>query len=231
MNCNIRFRSAAILLLTTVAPLTMSLGAQQTSNKYPVAPRGLPEADEIALAITAAPAEISANADVYVLRGTDFVKARGGTNGCACMVSRDLHGGSQYPICFDQEGARTSMLREMRESSLRAKGMSEAAVRSAVDTALASGALPMPRKVAVAYMMSPKQVLFSSPLADGVSVGRWSPHLMISAPGLTREQLGLPAKSKIGEFSLGEQRPGHPELIVKVQTWSDGTPVAAPAKR
>ncbi len=73
----------------------------------------------------AAPDEISSNADIYVLRGTEFVKARAGSNGCACMVGRDLHEGSRYPICFDQEDARTMLKREIMEASLRARGRSE----------------------------------------------------------------------------------------------------------
>ena len=71
--------------------------------------------------MTAAPAEVSANADVYVLRGTKFEKAKTGTNGCACLVGRDLHEGSRYPICFDQEGARTTLFREMAFSLARGR--------------------------------------------------------------------------------------------------------------
>jgi hypothetical protein len=134
---------------------------------------------------------------------------------------------SLYPMCFDEEAAKTSMLREIRETSLRAKGLSEEEVKRSVEAAMSSGELPTPRKPAVSYMMSPKQVLFSSPSGDGVRVGAWSPHLMVFVPGVTRQQLGLAAQSAIEVFSFSEERAGHPELIVKVPAWSDGTPVAA----
>ena len=109
---------------TALAVFAIAPAALAAQSKYPTPPRSLGEAAEIALALTAAPAEVSANADVYVLRGTDFVKARAGTNGCACVVGRDSHDGSRYPICFDREGAHTMLFRELMEGSLRAKGKS-----------------------------------------------------------------------------------------------------------
>jgi len=148
----------------------------------------LPEADEIALALSAAPAEISSHADIYVLRGTDYVKVRTGTNGCACMVARDLHEGSRYPICFDQEGARTSLRRETMDGSLRAQGLSEAEVQDRVTAAYGSGELRRPAKASLAYMMSPQQVLFSSPDSSGIRVGAWSPHLMLMLPHVDPDQ-------------------------------------------
>src|SRR5689334_11408103 len=139
--------------ITILSILAAQAASAQTG--YPVSPRSLGEADEIALAMTAAPAEVSSKADIYVLRGTDFVKAKAGTNGCACMVGRDLHEGSRYPICFDQEAAKTTLFREIKEGALRAKGTPEAEVQRLVDAAYKSGELRMPTRPAMAYMMSP----------------------------------------------------------------------------
>jgi hypothetical protein len=223
------------LVLASVTVATSTLGAQGPTAKsgYPVPPRSLGEAEEIALALTAAPDEISSKADVYVLRGTDFVKVRSGTNGCACVVGRDLHEGSRYPICFDREGAKTSLWREIKEGSLRAKGMSEADVVRAVDAAYRSGDLKMSAQPTLAYMMSPKQVLFSTPFADGFRVGAWSPHVMImTSPDFSPEQLGVLAKdSKVDAISIRVEGNRHAELTVKVPTWSNGTPVARDDKR
>jgi hypothetical protein len=201
-----------------------ALVAQQAAS-YPSPPRPLGDAEEIALAMSAAPAEVSAKADIYVLRGTKFEKAKVGTNGCACLVGRDLHEGSRYPICFDQEGARTTLFRELLEGSLRAQGRAEAEVRRRVDAAYAKGELRMPAKSAMAYMMSPRQVLFSTPNADGVRVGAWSPHLMLMLPGVQPEQLGLAQDSKVDIIQIDRKGTAHSELIVKVPKWSDGTPV------
>lgn len=218
------------LLLPLLASAT-ALHAQGAPSKgWPTAPRPLPEAEEIALATSAAPPEISAQADVWVLRGTEFVKARAGTNGSACMLGRDLHDGSRYPICYDAEGARTWMLRELLEGTLRAKGRRESEVKEAVKSAYASGALRMPERAAMAWMMSPQQVLFSSPDSAGVRVGAWWPHVMILMPGVKPAQLGLASPSKVDVVQIHAHGETHAELIVKVPTWSDGTP-ARPAQR
>ena len=209
------------LIVIALAPATLV-----AQSKYPTPPRSLGEANEIALAVTAAPAEISQAADVYVLRGTDFVKARAGTNGCACVVGRDSHDGSRYPICFDREGARTTLLRELMEGSLRAKGKTESEVNALVDAAYRTGELRLSTKSSIAYMMSPQQVLFSTPNADGVRVGAWSPHIMLMLPGVAPEQLGLAHDSKVDVIQIHDRGGTHSELIVKVPKWSDGSPVS-----
>ena len=214
-----------IALTCTLARMTLAQAPAATSAGYPVPPRSLGEAEEIAMAMTAAPAEISSKADIYVLRGTEFVKARQGTNGCACMVGRDLHDGSRYPICFDQEGAKTTLFREIKQGTLRAKGTPEADVRRIVDQAYKSGELRMPARPAMAYMLSPQQVLFSSPLAEGVRVGAWWPHVMLMMPDVVPEQFGLTQPSKVDVIQIHREGSSHAELIVKVPTWSDGKPV------
>lgn len=220
----------ALCLASAVAlAVTPSVGAQPAKTYAP--PVSLGEAAEIALALTAAPAEISGAADVYVLRGTEFVKAQSGTNGCACMVGRDQHVESRYPICFDREGARTTLFREIMEGTMRAKGVSEAAIQPAVAAAYEKGTLRMPAKPSIAYMMSPKQVLFSSANSDGVHVGAWWPHLMLMMPHLTPDDLGLTNDSKVDVISIEHKRGSHTELVIKVAKWSDGQPATVAAKR
>ena len=215
------------LALTTLLGTFSSTAAQAQAGatSYPTPPKPLPEEEEIALAVSAAPDEISSRADVYILRGTEYVKVRAGTNGCACMVGRDLHPGSRYPICYDQEGAKTSLWREIKESSLRAKGLSEAEVKKAVAAAYASGELRLSTKPTMAYMMSPQQVLFSSPTAEGVRVGAWAPHLMLMMPTpVTGQQLGLAESSKVDVIQIRREGDHHAELVVKVPKWSTGNP-------
>ena len=196
------------------------LGAQ---SAYPVTPHPLADAEEIALATSAAPPAISARADVYVVRASGPVKLRAGTNGVACMVSRDLHEGSRYPICFDREAAATVMQRELLENTLRAGGLAEEKVQERVKAALADGSLRQPGKPAVAYMLSPKQVLFSDATPSGTRVGPWHPHLMLYLPQLTRDQLGLDT-ADVDVLQL--DRPGEADalMVVKVPSWSDGSP-------
>ena len=205
---------------------TLVVTGVDAQERYPVVPAVPPDAEEIALAMTAAPAEISSRASVYTVRDGREVRIREGDNGCACMVGRDLHEGSLYPICFDAQGARTRLRRELMELRLRMTGDSEADVKRKIDAARAAGALRQPQIMSVSYMMSPKQVLFSSPFADGRRVGAWWPHLMIMGPGLSAKGLGLLEPSKVTMFSVGPVAEGHDhELVVKLASWSDGTPV------
>jgi hypothetical protein len=205
--------------------LGLRSGPAGAQSRYPVVPAMLPDSEEIALAMTAAPAEISSGAAIYTVRGGREVRIREGTNGCACMVARDLHEGSRYPICFDAEGARTRLLRELLELRLRMAGDSEPEVSRKVEAAYRDRTLRMPSTTSVTYMMSPRQVIFSSPRSDGRRVGAWWPHLMIMGPGLSAQAMGLASPSKITTFTVGPVAEGHQvELVVKLPAWSDGTP-------
>jgi hypothetical protein len=199
-------------------------GPVQAQERYPARPAPLPDSVEVALAMTAAPHEISSRATIYAVRDGREVRLREGTNGVACMVGRDLHPGSLYPICFDAEGARTRLRRELMELRLRLAGDPEPEIRRQVEEAYRTGALEMPTAMSVAYMMSSQQVLFSSPLADGRRVGAWWPHLMIMGPGLSARNLGLADSSSVTTFTIGEVAGHESELIVKLPAWSDGTP-------
>jgi len=188
---------------------------------YPVIPRTLPDSEEIQLARSAAPPEVSGAASVYTMRdGRPHLLVQG-TNGCACMVSRDLHAGSLYPICFDVEATKSVLPRELMEVSLRSLGRSEVQVIRAVDSAYQTGTLRPPATLAVAYMMSSRQVLFSSPLAEGRRVGAWHPHLMFYVPDATPEQLGLRPDSRVSVIAVGAPRTKRAEIIVRVPGWAD----------
>lgn len=223
---NVRTLASAVAIAAAAVLPARSLPAQSASpagarEAYPSRPEPMPEAEEIALARTAAPAEVSGQATIWVLRASGPAKAVAGTNGCTCMVSRDLHKGSVYPICYDREATRTTFPREMLELRLRFAGKSEPEVKAAVAAAHADGTLPRADRPSVVYMMSSRQVLYSSPDAEGRRVGAWHPHVMIAMPGATGEQLGFGADGSAGNLSL--DHPGEPsaQLIVPVTWWAD----------
>jgi len=216
----------AVLLLVTFAA---AAGAQSAPNGYPVKPVPLADSVEIALAVSAAPPELSNQATVYAVRDGQVLTLRRGSNGSACVVARDLHGGSLYPICYNAEGARTVLARELLEVRLRSLGASEDSVERAVAAGYASGQLEAPKSLAMAYMMSPRQVLFSSPRPDGRRVGAWHPHLMFFVPGATPSMFGLSSEDAEPISVSGSGTP-RAEVVVKVQKWSDGTPAAGPTK-
>jgi hypothetical protein len=218
--------SCPLLLLVTFAA---AAGAQSAPNGYPVKPVPLADSVEIALAVSAAPPELSNQATVYAVRDGQVLTLRRGSNGSACVVARDLHGGSLYPICYNPEGARTVLARELLEVRLRSLGASEDSVERVVAAGYASGQLEAPKSLALAYMMSPRQVLFSSPRPEGRRVGSWHPHLMFFVPGATPSMFGLSSEDAEPISVSGAGTP-RAEVVVKVQKWSDGTPVTGQAK-
>ena len=143
---------------------------------------------EIALARSAAPPAVSADATVLVYRpGVGYEVGTRGSNGVTCLVDRSRVD-SLEPHCYDAEGGETILRVRLREAELRERGLDEDAIRAEVDRAIRSGELRLPSRPAMTYMMSAGQVLVSD---DGRNVGTWKPHLMIYVPYITADQLGL----------------------------------------
>jgi hypothetical protein len=218
--------SSRVAIVAALMTVGTSLPAAGQAASYPSRPQPLPEAEEIALAMSAAPPEVATGATIYVLRASGPAIARVGTNGCTCMVGRDLHQGSLYPICYDQVASRSALQQELMELRLRFEGKSETEVITAVAAAYAAGTLKAPSRGAVIYMMSRRQVLFSSPLVEGVRVGAWHPHLMIAMPYVTGEQLGFGQSASLGDFQIDHSGEPGAQLIVPVQKWSDASSAA-----
>lgn len=147
----------------------------------------LDRAYEIALARSAAPPAISAEATVLVLERDGYVVADEGASDVTCYVSRDW-AESLEPLCFDAEGSRTILPIYLRRAELRARGRSLAEIEADVADGLRTGRFRLPQRPAIGYMMSSEQVLFAP---DGRNVGAWNPHVMIYYPYLEGSDLGL----------------------------------------
>ncbi len=142
---------------------------------------------EIALARSAAPKEVSAGAEIYVLTERGYDVAVRGTNGNACLVSRSWPE-SLEPQCFDPEAVQTVMQIDLRRGALTQAGASMETINREIEEGLRRGVFRVPTRPAMTYMMSSAQVLYND---EGKRVGAWQPHLMIFYPNLTSEQLGL----------------------------------------
>ncbi len=97
---------------STLAFLTLLVGlvaAQAQTAKYPPVEQYLmSQADEIALAKTAAPANISDHATIKVLTRSGFETAQQGDNGSVCMVMRGFSVPTYAPAQFRNRCARNS---------------------------------------------------------------------------------------------------------------------------
>src|SRR5437763_14367899 len=91
----------------------------------------------VALAESAGP-PVGAAASVYVLGAKGYTKAREGTNGFTCMVSRERVD-TLEPECFDAEGTATVVTVRLFVEARRAAGLAETRIMHRVNDRYRSG--------------------------------------------------------------------------------------------
>jgi hypothetical protein len=156
-----------ILMATVGGPATAQSVAAGRTGPRPL----LPREREIALARTAAPAEVSRDATVMVFTERGFEVAVKGSSGVTCVVNRS-HPQSLEPHCFDAEASATVLSMELRRTELLREGKSTEEIDREIAAGLLSGKYRLPRRPAMSYMMSPEQVLYND---EGRKVGRPRP--------------------------------------------------------
>jgi hypothetical protein len=213
--------TAGILVASGSLAFSSRVTGSTSSEHAPSATAPAADSAEIALALSAAPATLTAGADVYVWRDGHFAKARAGATGVACMVSRDRRVDGVFPMCFDPEAARTQMPEEMMRTELKARGLADTAIQQQVDAAFARGTLHHPTKPAIMYMMSSHQLLTVSDAKGTHLVGAWRPHVMIYLPHTSVGQFALGAEDDAGPVSAPFVDAGGVQLVVQVPHWAD----------
>jgi len=188
------------------------------------------EADEIALARSAAPASISAKADILALGSQGYKTAIKGTNGFVCLVERSWATGFadaefwnprfRAPICHNRGAARTVLPSyvERTEWVLAGVSTSDMAARARVS----AKTFMLPDAGAMSYMLSKQAHLHD---ADG----HWHPHLMFYLANTDAAAWGanLDASPVFADNTgvFGEKGSAEPltTFFVPVSKWSDGT--------
>ncbi len=182
---------------------------------------------EIRLARSAAPPSISDSATVLVLERAGYVEAARGSNGFTCVVIRALAGNLEdpdlwsprvtAPHCFNAPAARTVMPMLLKQTEWLLSGESAIEVAAKVKRAYASRELLPPAVGAMAYMLSPEQVL----TASGI---RGMPHLMFfydkSQPASVWGANA--AGSPVQHDSTGDAHAPFLTLFLPVGQWSTG---------
>src|ERR1700685_247625 len=151
--------SIGLFLSTAIFPAT----ARELSRIYDAS---MPRDQQVALAESAAPSEVSSKAAVYVLGPKGYEKAREGTNGFSCFVGRHFVKPAETtiePQCFDAEGSRTLLLVYMRGEELRTNGKSEAEIKADIASGYKEGRYQYPSKPGFLYMMSSHNRLRAMP--------------------------------------------------------------------
>jgi hypothetical protein len=186
---------------------------------------------EIALARSAAPTSISADATVLVLEKSGYQTAVKGKNGFTCLVERSWmspfdspefwNPKMRGPICYNPAAVRTILPYTLNRTKLVLTGLSKAQIRENITTVVAKNELPAPEAGAMSYMMSKEGNL-------GDSAGSWCPHLMFHVPKTDSASWGADLAGSPVVFNNDARDVPEPEMIfmVPVFHWSDGT--AAP---
>jgi hypothetical protein len=211
--------------------LTSPAGAQEKKSPYPsMAPLDrylMADRDaEIALARSAAPKAVSADARIVVLGRHGYETAVEGKNGFVCIVERGwmspfdapdfwnpkLRG----PICYNPAAARSILPYTYKRTELVLAGLSKAQMLEGIKAALDRKELPTPEAGAMSYMLSKEGYL-------GDSAGHWVPHLMFHIPKTDGASWG--ANLSGSPVVLDDREIPEPETIflVPVGKWSDGT--------
>jgi hypothetical protein len=174
-------------------------GAQAQTSKYPPTEQYLmPQADEIALARTAAPANISDRAMIQVLTKTGFEVAQQGGNGSVCMVMRGFSAPTYMPAQF----------RDL---------VYDATVRAPI-----CFTPPAVQQVLPYYELRTKLALQAKnpdEMAEAIAVanakiGHWHPHVMVFAPYYNNSMVG---GSPLGSpFLQGTDDAGTPFSVVVI---------------
>lgn len=220
---------AFCVLITLPCPICPRVQVEQAHypNMAPLDQYLIPDENaEIALARSAAPASISGEAEVMVLRWDGYAAAVKGSNGFVCIVERSWAKASnesdfwnpkvRAPICFNPSSARTLLPIFLMKTKLALTGKSKAEIAATTNSALDKRELPALEPGAMCYMMSNRQYL-------GDRDRSWHPHLMFYLPGDAANSWGAGAEdSPIIAANDPEERVTIFMLVVG--RWSDGTP-------
>jgi len=170
-----------------VVLLALSLQAQSPSLDLAAVRSITPQTPvdvQIAIAKSAGP-PVSAAATIYVLGTHGYTRAQQGTNGFTCLIDQNQPD-VIAPECFDAAGAPT-IEAIMFVAAERARGVSEAEIRTAVKDRYERGQFVPPARPGIVYMLSDYNYLADP---DTHQITHFPPHLMFYAPFLKATDVG-----------------------------------------
>jgi hypothetical protein len=220
---------ALTITLQGFAPWAVSSGAQMQRPVYPAMASLdqylLPdEKDEISLARSAAPASISNDAEVMVLRRDGYATVVEGSNGFVCIVERSWAKPTndpefwnpkvRAPTCFNRAASRTFLPIFLMKTRLALAGRSPANILAATDLAFRKKEFGALAPGAMCYMMASQQYLSDSD-------NNWHPHLMFFVSGDVSKSWGANLQ---GSPLIAADDPEERVTVfmMKTEQWSDG---------
>lgn len=218
--------------LTIAAAALLAASALHAQKAPDITPYLSDRAEEIALARSAAPRNVSDASTIMVLTKSGYVQAARGTNGFTCLVLRSFTGATtdpafwnpkvHAPACFNAPAVRTVLAPTLKRTEWIIGGAAPADVDARTKRAYASHTFPAPAAGAMAYMLSRQQYLLD---ADP----HWMPHLMFyydkAMPGSAFGAAGMTAP--IINASAADPHAEVLTVFIPVRQWSDGSAALA----
>jgi hypothetical protein len=221
------------LLAWTADPAMADTAAHTYPAMAPVAQyREASAAAEIALARSAAPPSISADAEVLTLGAQGYDVAEKGKNDFVCVVERSW--GADFadpvfwnpkirgPICFNAVSARTVLPEYLERTRWVLSGMSVPDMIARTHAAYAAHTFTLPGNGAMCFMQSKDQYLSDTGI-------HWHPHLMFFVANTDPASWGADFKGSPVFAAKGNSDP-YTTFFVPVTKWSDGTPAVMEMK-
>jgi hypothetical protein len=227
-----RLRRALVLLLAATALpfVARAASSEGLSTMGPIAPYLMPDRQaEVALARSAAPPSIAANAEVLVLTPKGYVVAATGSNGWVCFVGRSWTAGlddpefwnwrGRGPACLNPPAVRSVLPQYLARTKWAIAGATREEIAAKSKAAYADHQFTDPAPGSFAFMMSKEGYLLG---ADGP----WRPHVM---PFIAYDQLTTWAAGFKGSPILGPPKSSYRQyepvsIYIPVSHWSDGSP-------
>jgi hypothetical protein len=186
---------------------------------------------EVALARSAAPPSISADAEILVLGKSGYETAVKGKNGFVCFVERSWAASFadpefwnpklRAPNCFNAPAVRSELPRYLERTKWVLAGAAREELIEKNAAAVASRLFRDPEPGALSFMLS------KDGYVSDAAKGPWLPHVMFFIPHGRASDW---APSLEGSPVIG--REGSPVestvLLVPVRRWSDGSPAPSP---
>jgi hypothetical protein len=231
-------RGAIAAILATLGA-TSAAQAQPASAGYPaMAPiadyRMSSPADEIAMARSAAPPSVSADAEVLVLGDRGYETAAPGKNGFVCLIERAWASGlddaefwnpkERGPICLNPAAARSVLPAYLERTRWVLAGATRTVIADRTRAAVTAGRYAAPEVGAMSFMMSRLGYL------NDDAGGPWHPHVMLFLPSAAAPPATWGANLH-GSPVLGARVSDLEPVtlfFIPVRKWSDGTPDADP---
>jgi len=220
------FRNATTFLAAAFCSIVPAW-ADSPATSYPaMAPidqyRIANSADEIAMARTAAPPSISADATIMVLGAGGYETAVTGKNGFTCLVLRSWTANFddpvfwnpkiRGPVCYNPAAVRSILPQVVERTKWVLAGVPKAQMEIRAKTSAAANTPPEP--VSFGYMMSKEGYLSDK------GEHRWHPHMMFYQAHAKAADWGadLPGSPVVS----GEGEP-ITQYFVPLAKWSDGS--------